>query len=928
MALSWGIRMAASAMLRLEMSESHPNRIVEVSTGDRPKWRSLRFRVAGFVVAATVGITIALWMLAVLVVEKGFAETESRFHDRNLRQINTLMESDLQALRNRLRTSVSPGFVQSVVGLNPPDYMATVNLQSEVASMTVDFAAVVNERGELKWTYVAQQADGGWELDAGLLSNLSALGTVSVPRPFASTQAEFSSTPFGPAMTASRVFRPNADEPPVGMMVVGKLIGRDYQETLSHRLGVPVLVGSNPTMPELPPTASDEPRVFRDTLRPYATARIWLYSDNEAWATTEFPDAEGNTCVVAVAPLPRDIWMQGKSTTRLLLWLSVAVCAALGVLSVLWLEVSVVGRIRRLSTGAAGIDYQPGSLRYLAVEDRDEFGQLTAAINEMLTRLAESFHATETSEQQLRDAQALAGIGSWVFHPARNEWQWSREMHRMAGLRPGESPVPLDALVDSQGGAREFLATRLAAADPSSPPFELEARLLSRDGSYPLIIAIRGRVQRDAESGEVSVTGTVQDVTAWRMLEANTRELQEQLAHAQKLEALGTLASGVAHELNNTLQPVSVYSGKLLETPDLNGTAKGHAEKIQGAAARAASLVSRILQYGRRQRPETKLVDIGKLAEEVGTLARLAARGPVTLSADVRPDSRGLCVLGDPEQLHTVLMNLCLNGIHAMRQTGGSLSLTVSATEFAGDAVAIAASQGFRIPGRLSVVPGKYVRIEITDTGTGIEDAVVQRMFDPYFTTKPKGEGTGLGLSLVASVVASHGGLIMLRTKVGKGTTFCVLLPRADAVVEAETPRIAGDSVPTPAVDTPSGAIRVLYVDDEEDLRSIVGELLPGDGIEVATAASAAQAKEMLAVGASAFHVVVTDQMMPGMLGTQLAAWIRKEHPEIAVIVSTGNVAEIAAECSQIGVAHCLQKPFRLEALAELVRQAAGSRTG
>jgi signal transduction histidine kinase/HAMP domain-containing protein/ActR/RegA family two-component response regulator len=378
-------------------------------------------------------------------------------------------------------------------------------------------------------------------------------------------------------------------------------------------------------------------------------------------------------------------------------------------------------------------------------------------------------------------------------------------------------------------------------------------------------------------------------------------ELAAQLRHAHQLEAIGTLAGGIAHDFNNILTPMSGYAE--LAQLSLPAGSKGHAqlEQVLAACARARDLVAQILGFSRRTEEARRPLRVQQVVAQALKLVRSAIPPSIEIRQSLDPRCRP--VLADETQLHQVVMNLCTNAFHAMRERGGVLSVTLEEVQV-----------GFP-DARSPVPPGTYVRLGVSDTGVGIDAATLERIFDPYFTTKPKGEGTGLGLALVQGIVKKHGGAIRVDSRPGAGTAVTVLLPAIDADGAAAPGTAAGTALPR-------GCERVVVVDDERTTVEFIREVLEGLGYRALGFDESPRALAAFLRDPSGVDLVITDLRMPALSGVDLAERLHRERPDLPILLCSGNTEGLdAAAAAAHGIGAILEKPFTVQELAGAVRE-------
>ena len=385
--------------------------------------------------------------------------------------------------------------------------------------------------------------------------------------------------------------------------------------------------------------------------------------------------------------------------------------------------------------------------------------------------------------------------------------------------------------------------------------------------------------------------------------EEDKKKLENQLAQAQKMEAIGTLAGGIAHDFNNILGAIIGYTEiASLQVPE-DEKAKESLKEVLKAGHRARDLVKQILAFSRKGEQERIPMQISPIVKEALKLLRSSLPTTIEIRQNIESDT-GI-VEADPTQIHQILMNLCTNAAHAMREEGGVLEVEIRNVEV---------GRWDSESGYLDMTPGPYLLLAVGDTGEGMTPEVRARIFDPYFTTKEKGVGTGLGLAVVHGIVKAYGGTIRAYSEPGKGTTFHVYLPR---IKEAEEP---AEDVSSPGV-IPAGQERILYVDDEPALVGIAKQILERLGYQVTTRTSSLEALELFKAKPDRFDLVITDMTMPNMTGDKLSRELMQIRPDIPVIICTGYSERISEEKVKVmGIRAFAMKPLIMADLAKTVR--------
>ena len=393
----------------------------------------------------------------------------------------------------------------------------------------------------------------------------------------------------------------------------------------------------------------------------------------------------------------------------------------------------------------------------------------------------------------------------------------------------------------------------------------------------------------------------VRDITAQKEDEKQKAIMEANLRQAQRLEALGALAGGIAHDFNNILSAIIGYAELAQLGCENNPKTQNYLSQLCVAGDRAKNLVQQILTFSRRGGSEIVPVDISRIVNEA--LGLIRATVPSTIEIVQNVQSNLGAVFADETKVHQIVMNFCTNAYQSMEKEGGVLEVALAPAT-------ISAHDASNYP---DIKPGQYLKLIVSDTGHGMAPGTIARIFDPYFTTKEKGVGTGMGLSTVHGIVKDHGGSIKVYSEPGVGTTFQVFFPMADT---------APDHSSLSVVDLPRGKERILYVDDEILLIEIGKELLQGLGYAVETRASAIDALEAFRIHPEKYHLVISDMTMPKMTGDQLAVEIKKIRPDIPIILSSGFSARIDSQrLARIGVSEMLMKPVTLYDLAKTVRR-------
>ena len=462
---------------------------------------------------------------------------------------------------------------------------------------------------------------------------------------------------------------------------------------------------------------------------------------------------------------------------------------------------------------------------------------------------------------------------------------WKR--HEVAG----RSSFDVDFWVDRSD--RDFMKRQLAAG---SVIRNHEFRFRHKDGSIRFGTYSARPIQIE---GEQCLVFIMQDITEKKLLALERLKLEERLKRTEKIEAIGTLAGGIAHDFNNILAAMMGYA-EMIKFSTTDQKIGPYLQQILNACIRCRDLVTQILTFSRQRKQEKKPLSVTPIVKEALKLLRSSIPSSIEIRQQYRAPED--IVLADGTQIHQVLMNLCTNSVHAMRDREGVLEVVIGNREFSSDDRA-------QNP---ELREGSYLQLTVRDNGEGIDPAVKDRIFDPFFTTKRVGEGTGLGLSVVYGIVKDCEGILTVDSEIGKGTVFSIYLP---LIALHEKHNLQETS------DIQEGTGHILYVDDEEAIASVGHDLLTSIGYTVTTCTSSRDALEIFRQSPERFDLVITDMTMPNMTGANMAREMLKLQPEIPIILTTGFSEKIdEKEAKKIGIREFLLKPVTLNDLSLAVK--------
>lgn len=505
----------------------------------------------------------------------------------------------------------------------------------------------------------------------------------------------------------------------------------------------------------------------------------------------------------------------------------------------------------------------------------------------ILEQLRSSEEQLKRSNNHFEFAQRIAKLGSWTWDPIADISYWSKEVFRIFQLPEAEHGADFPTVLSMvHPDDRELLQKSIQQAIEDNKNYDIEFRLLRSDNSICHIHSI-GKLERDSDGKPKLFIGVLQDIT-------ERKKLEQQYLRAQRLESIGTLAGGIAHDLNNVLAPIMMSIDLLKmklskKEPDLIPIL----ESIGNSSKRGAELINQVLSFARGMEGHRVEVQLRHLIAEMEKIARETFPKNIQLHSSLQKDL--WILIADPTQIHQIILNLCVNARDAM-PNGGSIIIR---------AQNVILDESFtRL--HLKANTGPYVKIEVEDTGEGIKPDYIEQIFDPFFTTKDVGKGTGLGLSTTLTITESHGGFIEVYSDLGQGSRFNVYLPAqqnsADSPSQEEIRQLPVGNGET-----------VLLIDDEASVRLIASQTLENFGYKVITASNGAEAISIYATRHSEIDVVITDMMMPTMDGPATVKALRHFNPDVKIIGASGLTANSKIANTIEGLDHFILKPYSAE---------------
>ncbi len=504
------------------------------------------------------------------------------------------------------------------------------------------------------------------------------------------------------------------------------------------------------------------------------------------------------------------------------------------------------------------------------------------------------------SERLHKEAQRVAKIGHWELDSPSGTPAWSEEIFHIFGLDPKKSEPSFAAhanIIHDEDW--DLLDNSIQELSTNGTPFDLEFRIKRSNGEIHWMHA-RGSADKNEGGSVTRMFGTAQDITVIKKAEEERNDLQRKLQQTQKMESIGNLAGGIAHDFNNILSSVIGFTELALDDATKGTLLEDSLQEVYTAGKRGRDLVKQILAFARQTNEERKPLRVDTITKEVLKLIRSTIPTTIEIKASIESNS---LIMGNSSQIHQMLMNLCTNAAQAMAAAGGILEVGLKDVELDGQSA---------LP-PLKLKAGNYIKITVADTGHGIPPDILGSIFEPYFTTKSVGDGTGMGLALAHGIVESYGGEITVESELGKVTIFSIFLP---------TTKRREDYRPYEDEKLPTGTERILFVDDEFSIAKMGSQVLERLGYQVTVRTSSVEALELFRSKPNEFDLVITDMTMPNMTGDELAMELIAFRPDIPVILCTGYSKNISDEkAAKIGIRAFAYKPVVKADLAKTVRK-------
>jgi PAS domain S-box-containing protein len=847
---------------------------------------SLRGKTLLIILVTMLGLVGGLYALSRVVLLRGFNNLEEEFARQNLGRASSAVGNELDTLERTTSEYANWDQTYDYLRGKNPTYVRTEFPVTTFQQLKVSFVVILDKSGRKIFSKgfslaTMDQVPVPRDLDTHLQP-----GSLLITHPNESSRkAGILMLESGPVFIDSHpILTSDSHGPIAGTLIMGRLLDADEIVRLAAMTHMPLelqRLDSGNLAPDFQMVASS-----LSTNHPTLTR---AYDQDSVAAYEVLRDLYGKPALLLRVLLPRSIYQQGQTSLLQFLLLLLAAGLAFGAVTLYLLERTVLSRVADLTEHITEIGASGSLSARLTVSGKDELGYLGESINGMLEDLERTQNDRYAGE---------ARLGVMIENMPAVLWTTDRELRYTSSVGAGLKAIGLRTNETVGKSLYEYFRTD----DPEFAPIAAHRQALAGESiTYEMewqkrIFESHVQPLHSSEGEILGVVGVALDIT-------DRQHLLDQLRQSQKMQAVGELAGGVAHDFNNWLMVVKGHAEMLLERLPKSSPLRHNIEQMQSASDRAAGLTRQLLAFSRKQVLQPRVLDLNEVV--AGMIQMVSRVIGANIDLEFLPGLTLGRVKADPSQMEQVVLNLVVNARDAMPDGG---RLTIETTNVQLDRNYAARHIG-------GMQPGPYIMLTVSDTGCGMDPETQARIFEPFFTTKEQGKGTGLGLATVYGVVKQSGGFIWVYSEVGHGTTFKIYLPQ----VAAQDEKPFEDEVqrgPAPGTET------ILFVEDEESVRELVRDYLGTIGYRILEADDGVQALALAAKHKGPIHMLITDVVMPRLSGRELAARLAAERGEMRVLFISGYTDDSVFRHGVLegGVAF-LQKPFNLKALAQKIRE-------
>jgi PAS domain S-box-containing protein len=862
---------------------------------------TLRRRILLIIGVTLVALIVGLYKVSSSILLKDFARLEKRDVVRDVKRLQSAVSSEVADLNDEAAEWAEWDDTYQFIQDHNRAYIRSNLGETMLANVRLNVIVFLNREGQLVWGKGFDlRTQKATPIPDGFLALLKAKNLLMEHANAQSVHAGVVLLPEGVTLVVSRPIVTSQRTGPIrGTLIMGRFMDAALMKQLASSTRVASMV-CRVDDPNLPADFREARALVPDVDGVY----VHPLAGNLVGGYTLWNDIFGKPALLLRVEMPREIFAEGQTTIRYLVTSLLIIGLCFGTATALLLERLVLSRLSRLITDVDRIGATSDVTARVTAHGHDELTRLATALNKMLDALQRSQAELQESVTQQKFAADRVRLQGTALESAANAIVLTGRDGIVEWVNPAFTKLTGYTFAEAYG--EKWSALESGCHEPavydklwrtilSGEVWQGELVNRRKDGTPYTVRMTIAPVTNDG--GEVAhFVAIKEDIT-------EQKTLQEQFLQAQKVEAVGRLAGGVAHDFNNILTAINGYSELLLRKLPGGDPLYRLAEQIRKSAERAGGLTRQLLAFSRKQSLQPKILDLSNVVSDIEKMLRRLIGEDIELHT-IRGAAVGN-VKADPAQIEQVIMNLAVNARDAMPK-GGKLTIEVTR-------ITLSEEQAHLLG---EVRPGEYVMLTVTDTGSGMTDEVKAHLFEPFFTTKPQGKGTGLGLPTCYGIVKQSGGHIQVSSEVDKGTTFNIYLPRVDAEADHRPERHKLTELPT-------GSETILVAEDESGVRDLKVDILRDPGYRVIQASNGEEGIRVAQENTDGrIDLLFTDVVMPQMDGKQLADWFGTARPETRVLFTSGYTADAIIQCGILEERIAfLEKPFTPAVLAQRVRE-------